>query len=244
MDSFEDMKLQAEQFGNQRILYDAAVLDTVDPAIFSPDSLDKNGRLTGTAPGRGNALFFEFNGLNLVLRHYRRGGLIARLLEDRYVYSGLAATRAWREFRLLARLQAIGLPAPQPVAARVSIGWPFYRADIITRQIASARTLAEMLTLEPLRGDGWAAIGGTLRQFHDAGVFHADLNAHNIVLDRAGRVFLIDFDRGRFIRHRRAQWKRDNLQRLLRSLNKLAEARPAFNFSHDDWQRLQRAYHA
>ena len=43
-----------------------------------------------------------------VLRHYRRGGAVARVLDDRYLYTGADRTRAFREWRLLRELAALG----------------------------------------------------------------------------------------------------------------------------------------
>ncbi|MCS3902676.1 3-deoxy-D-manno-octulosonic acid kinase [Methylohalomonas lacus] len=226
------------------ILYDADLLDIADAPIFDPDALQTAALLTGQATGRGNSFFFQFSGLNLVLRHYRRGGLVAKLLGDRYLYSGLAASRAWREFTLLARLQQLGLAVPQPVAVRVRRHGVFYRADIVTRQIESSRTLTQCLTQTALAANDWAGIGRTLRQFHDCGVYHADLNAHNILLNAAGRVYLIDFDRGRLRDPRKSGWQQRNLQRLRRSLDKLVAARPGFQFDSNDWSRLLAGYRA
>ncbi|HEY0633890.1 MAG TPA: lipopolysaccharide kinase InaA family protein, partial [Gammaproteobacteria bacterium] len=64
-----------------------------------------------------------------------RGGLIAKLVADRYLWSGIEATRAWREWRLLAELCSEGFPVPQPIAARVIREGLFYRADIVTRRL-------------------------------------------------------------------------------------------------------------
>ena len=46
---------------------------------------------TPSTGGRGAACFIEADGRNLVLRHYRRGGLIARLSADRYLWRGADA---------------------------------------------------------------------------------------------------------------------------------------------------------
>ena len=43
----------------------------------------------------------------------------------------------------------------------------------------------------------WRAIGAAIARLHRGGVDHADLNAHNILLDGRGAVSVIDFDRGR-----------------------------------------------
>lgn len=224
------------------ILYDANILNIVDSIIFDPEALRSAALLTGGALGRGNTLFFKFNSLNLVLRHYRRGGLIASALGDRYLFTGVRNTRAWREFKLLAYLHQLGLPVPQPVAARVSLQLPFTRGDIVTRRIQSSQTLASMLSNQPLTTDAWYNVGQTLRRFHDANVFHADLNAHNILLDEDDRIYLLDFDRGRLMHNNSSDWKGKNLKRLLRSLKKLAGGRPVFHFADNDWDKLQQGY--
>jgi len=51
---------------------------------------------------------------------------------------------------------------------------------------------------------------------HAAGADHADLNAHNILLDGDGVVSVIDFDRGRL--RNGGSWMRRNLARLQRCL--------------------------
>lgn len=224
------------------ILYDADILNIVDSTIFDPEALRSANLMIGETLGRGNTFFYEFSKLNLVLRHYRRGGRIASVLGDRYLYTGIRNTRAWREFRLLAHLHQHGLPVPRPVAARVSLHMPFTRGDLVTRRIESAQTLASLLSARPLADDSWYNVGRTLRRFHDKNVFHADLNAHNILLDEEGGVYLIDFDRGRLMSHSKSDWQQDNLRRLLRSLNKLAGTRPVFHFIDNDWHKLKQGY--
>lgn len=231
-----------QELDRTHILYDADLLHTVDVAIFNADTLAAAALLTGEAVGRGNVFFFKFSGLNLVLRHYRRGGMMTPLLGDRYFFTGLDNTRAWREFKLLAKLWRQGLPVPQPVAARVVRRRLFYHADIVTRQIENSRTLADCLTDAALGAESWMAVGQSVGRLHAAGVFHADLNAHNILLTDDEQVHVIDFDRGRFMDTQNDGWKRHNLERLRRSLNKIAAARPGFNYHDGDWHRLLRAY--
>src|SRR5690606_5957198 len=129
-------------------------------------------------------------------RHYRRGGIFGPWLVDRYLWLGLVRTRAVREWTLLAELYGQGLPVPRPVAVRVCRTGLCYRADIVTERIAPAESLAERLAREPLSASGWRAIGACIRRFHDAGIWHADLNAHNVLLTADG-PHLLDFDRGR-----------------------------------------------
>ncbi len=193
--------------------------------------------------GRGCALVFQDRGLELVLKQYRRGGLFRRLVRDSYAYTGLERTRMWREFKLLAAMRELDLPVPQPVAARCQrISALSYRGDLITQCIPKAQTLAEYISKAPLDKPAWLAIGCTLARFHKHNVYHADLNANNIMLDEQLRVYLIDFDKGEIREEQKKEWTQSNVQRLLRSLNKLKSNSPEFHFSPGDWEKLREGY--
>ena len=77
-------------------------------------------------------------------------------------------------------------------------------------------------------------------RFHVAGVFHADLTAHNIQIDSQGEVYLLDFDRGRRMPGP-GGWQRRNLARLQRSLRKIS-AGGDIEFAAGHWQALLAAY--
>ena len=224
----------------EHILYDADCLANVGAEQFDPAWWQARGAVEGSASGRGTTWFVRAGALALVLRHYRRGGLIARLSADRYFWLGLARTRAWAEWGLLARLRALGLPVPRPVAARVIRGGLGYRADILVERLEGCEPLAERLQRGPAGPELWQQVGRCIRRFHDAGVYHHDLNASNILLAPDGQVYLIDFDRGRL--RRPGGWRAQNIARLHRSLAKFA-ARPAsFHFDAAGWEALRRGY--
>jgi len=229
------------KFGASHILYDGDTPGKIDNLWFDPRYWEQQQAILGTARGRGSTWMIRSNGDELVLRHYRRGGLLAPLLGDRYLWCGLGRTRAWREWRLLADMQREGLPVPSPVAARVVRHGLIYTADLITRRLPGADSLAQHLSREALSAQRWRSIGVCLRRFHINGVCHADLNAHNILLDADG-VYLIDFDKGR--RRRPGRWQRANLARLQRSLAKLGNQHSGFAFSAADWQALLQGYHS
>jgi len=174
-------------------------LPAFDPVVFDERALAARGALAGgAAAGRGNTHFIVLEGHALVLRHYRRGGLVRHLSERRYVWTGLARTRAVREFELLRELESEGLPVPSPFACAVTRHGFLWSGSLVTRRLAG-RTLAEILDdggKAPLPAPAvpWAAIGRCIARFHTAGIRHADLNAHNVLLD-GDEVFLIDFDR-------------------------------------------------
>ena len=213
------------------ILYDDTLLSHADESLFSPPVR------APAVGGRGAAWIVPGTEGEWVLRHYRRGGLPAKLVADRYLWMGLELTRPWREWHLLAELHTLGLPVPRPVAARVTRGTLSYRGDLITRRIPAARSLAELAG-----ADGetlpWKGVGACIRRFHDAGVWHADLNAHNILVDEGAAIWLIDFDRGER-RRTRDGWQQGNLARLQRSLRKLGLPEAALQ---EGWAALLEGY--
>ncbi|MGC4028770.1 MAG: 3-deoxy-D-manno-octulosonic acid kinase [Steroidobacteraceae bacterium] len=226
--------------GEGAIFTNAACGFDVPVSWFEPRYWIAQGALVGSARGRGATQFFEHEGRRYALRHYRRGGLVAKLSADQYLWLGEGATRPLRELQLTMRMHAAGLPVPVAVAARyIHEGWG-YSGDIITELLPDTLTLAQRLDAGDLGLVTWAAIGRCIRRFHDQGYWHPDLNAHNVLLRGESEVFLIDFDRGR--RRRPGWWRDANLTRLLRSLEKLDDARPVRRLDAAQWQCLLAAY--
>lgn len=191
--------------------------------------------------GRGGAWRVRVNDVVAALRPYRRGGMVRYLIRTAYLWTGIERTRAVREFRLLAALHAEGFPVPRPLAARIVRTAFWYRAELLTEWLPGVHSLVSLLRDGELGDETWRRIGATLRAFHDAGVWHADLNAHNVLLDGAGHVYLIDFDRGRrgAPDRRRA---RQNLARLKHSLEKVHATGRALYYSRAGWQALTAGY--
>lgn len=207
---------------------------------FEPRYWIARGAMVSQARGRGTVHCFEHEGRRYVLRHYRRGGLAAALSPDRYLWLGEAMTRPVREMNLTLRMHAAGLPVPMPVAARYEHAGASYRGDMITEYLPDTRSLAQCLDADEVRLDSWTAIGRCIRRFHDYGLCHADLNAHNILLRGDSEVFLIDFDR--CSRRSPGLWRDANLARLRRSLDKLEDGRPQRRFDDTQWHCLLSAY--
>lgn len=212
------------------MLSDARRLADAGPEIFNPGHYGERARPVD-AGGRQAAWFVEGQGWQGVLRRYRRGGMIARISRDAYLWNGESRTRSFREYRLLADLRAQGLPVPAPLAAAYWRQGPIYRAAIVVERIPGVRPLAQSLS-DPL----WKPVADAIVRMHRAGVWHADLNAFNILIGSDNRVWLIDFDRGTqgglSERQRQA-----NLERLRRSLRKVAgEDGERF------WMRLRDSY--
>jgi 3-deoxy-D-manno-octulosonic acid kinase len=222
------------------MLYDASRVGNASAELFDAAAWRARGALAATSTGRGGAYFIDAGERQWVLRHYRRGGWAARLSTDAYLWTGENRTRPFREWRLLHEMHAAGLPVPIPVAARYSRSGFTYRGDLITEQIRGATPLSALLQVGPLPPNTWRAVGHCIRRFHDAGIWHADLNAHNILLDEAGRVYLVDFDRG--ARRAPGSWRAANLSRLQRSLRKICALLPADRLETAMWTTLAEGY--
>jgi len=236
------MKAVEKSYSDRHFLYDGDEFgEDISASWFDPKVHRSQGTCVGEAIGRGTTYIVMLHKQRCALRHYRRGGLIAAFLGDRYFWKGLAQTRAWQEWHLLAKMFDMGLPVPHPLAAQVEHKGRFYRADLLTKKIENSQSLAEILRKKSLPKESWAEIGRTIRQFHKFGVYHDDLNAHNIMLDNQSRVYLIDFDKGE-MRDVADTWQQQNLDRLKRSLDKLKEIHQEFWVSEDNWWSLKRAY--
>lgn len=235
---------------NGCILYDAAHVRKPEADLFDLDAWSRRNALESVTGGRGSIAILRAEEGRWVLRHYRRGGLVAKLSKDRYWWTGADRTRSFAEWRLLAKLRALELPVPHPIAARFVRYGLTYTADLITQLLENTTTLAQALVGSNVDADTWHEVGRTIARFHRCGVHHADLNAHNILLAAAPstparvlnpkpQVHVLDFDRGR-VRPRGA-WEADVLARLHRSLEKVS-AHAGRPFAQEQWQHLLQGY--
>lgn len=224
------------------MLYDASRAGNAGAHWLDRGFWETRGTVTAAAAGRGGASFIEADGRSMVLRHYRRGGLVARISADRYWWRGAAETRSFVEWHLLYLMRRRGLPVPEPVAARYLLQGRSYTADLLMQRIPDTRSLATCVVKAPQSISLWVSVGRCLRRFHMAGVCHADLNAHNILLDATDQVWVVDFDRARL--RTPGLWTDANLARLYRSLQKVTAPLPAEHFSEADWSSLLDGYFA
>ena len=227
---------------HRQVLYDASRIQQVSEQLFEPlpeSRLDTGAPATGRAP----VVVHVYEGRQVVSRHYHRGGMVAALLGDRYLGRRAENSRGFREWCMLSAMKKQGLPVPVPIAAsRIQSGL-WYRADLVTELIPDAMTLADSLLRDRLASGQWRHIGRVIRRFHNCNVYHADLNARNILITGSGAVYLIDFDNCRF-RKTGKHWREQNLSRLRRSLDKLTRQQPGFHFETQGWQDLLAGYAA
>ena len=235
------MNVEESHKNGQHIRYDPAIFKNIEEVSFKSQVWAQRSAIVGFAEGRGTTFFIQHQGRDFVLRHYQRGGLIAKISEDQYLWGGLRFSRPWREWNLLEKMLEKGLPVPLPAAVNVVRKGLLYTADIMMHRIPNSRTLTHILMTEELAEGYWIAIGSIIRRFHEEGVYHADLNANNILLDEGGRGYLIDFDRCG-IRKPKLKWQKENLLRLKRSLNKISSNEAVFYFTDINWRSLLRGY--
>jgi len=231
-----------EKTGTGAILYDTDLLDQVSDRTFSAGAW-KSVRPVESAlrsGGRGYTIIVGDGRREFVLRHFRRGGLIGRIVRDSYVWQGEDKTRSFAEWRLLRKMLRLGLPVPQPVVARYCRRGPFYTADLIMLRIPGIRPLSMRLAEDRRDLRYWQSIGAGIAEFHRAGVNHADLNAYNVQLDDDGKLWLLDFDKGRI--EPPGAWQQRNLDRLHRSLQKVRKLDSRIRFTPDDWSALLEGY--
>lgn len=227
--------------GKSVAIYDGERYAAFEARWFDRAHYQEHGAVLHSATGRGGVLMLGQPTETWVLRHYHRGGLVAKLIYDHYLWTGLERSRPFREWRLLAHLHGLELPVPRPLAARVLRTGPIYQADIVTALIPDVRPLSSYLRDGGIPDGRWVAIGAMLARFHRCGVDHPDLTAHNILLGSVSGESLVDFDNAA-IRDPGA-WQEPRLQRLQRSLRKVA-LETGTQFEERAWQLLREGYDA
>lgn len=206
---------------------------------FAAGEWRRAGAVALETSGRGEVLIVARGDETWVLRHYRRGGLVARFIDDHYLWLGAERARAFREWRLLRELRAAGLPVPHPVAAHVYRTGFIYTADIITSYLPDTHKLSWFIEQGRVPSACWPRIGSMIRAVHDHGVDHPDLTAHNVLLDDAGKCFLVDFDNAQ--RKPPGEWRRLGMQRFNRSLRKVA-LETGTEFDSSSWAEIEAGY--
>lgn len=211
--------------------------------ILNSNDFTNSPLYLGQSKGRGITWFLKTSdmiGVDSVLRHYYRGGFFGKFIQDSYWFSSLEKTRAVQEFNLLQQMVEWQLPVPRPIAVKVDKKLFCYRADILLEKINNTQDLSVFLQQNALSDDKYQQIGGIIKQLHRHQVHHSDLNIHNILFDeKKDKFWLIDFDKCQI--QSGDNWKKENLDRLLRSFKKEVE-RLKINFNQKNWESLLKGY--
>jgi 3-deoxy-D-manno-octulosonic acid kinase len=231
-----------ERTKNGAILYDKAIINQISDERFTPEGWPHAEVLTGSlrSGGRGNTMFVGNVPRQFVLRHYQRGGLLGKLVRDTYLFSGEDLTRSFMEWRLLDKLAANNMNVPRPAAARFCRRGTFYTADLITVRIPDVVSLSQYIAAEDRDEAFWQSVGAAIWKFHEAGVYHADMNAYNVQVDKDGDIWMLDFDKGAL--KSPGPWQQETLSRLHRSLKKVLDLDPRLHFRAVNWEQLLQGY--
>ncbi len=134
------------------------------------------------------------------VRHYLRGGRVTTHLGD--LYLGIGKPRPFWEIKAIETARARGIRTPAAVCGATYSFGAAYRCDLVTEAIPDVRTLTDLLLeqndlIQSL--NSLARAGDLIRSLDDAGVYHVDLNANNILLPQKldGPAWVVDFDRAR-----------------------------------------------
>jgi 3-deoxy-D-manno-octulosonic acid kinase len=225
------IRVREQALDSGAMRYDANSVPAAGDFLFDPSRPELAAEPVAHG-GRQAAWFVSGDFGAAVLRHYKRGGLMARLSKRHYVWGGADATRSYAEFDLLHFMHDAGLPVPRPLAAAYWRRGLLYRAAIMVERLLDVQALARILDEGHQQ-----SVAEALFAMHEAGVWHADLNAYNVLVDAAGKSWLIDFDKGRRHSVLSDELRYANLLRLRRSLVKIAGEK-----GWKWWEELDRAY--
>ena len=234
------MTSQVTKINQSIILYDDRLMNEIDENIFETDFWKMDKEAQPQSMGRGTVYFVKIQSQPCVLRHYNRGGLVAKLILDKYLWMGEHNTRSFKEWRLLNDMVKKRLPVPAPVAARYVRNGIYYKADIITREIPDIESLSDKLLGNSMTEQLWENIGECIAKFHNHGVFHMDLNVENIQIDQNNQVLLLDFDKGKVSESSR-RLSDLNLIRLRRSIAKVTQLKQ-LAFPSSGWDKCITKY--
>ncbi|WP_420378229.1 3-deoxy-D-manno-octulosonic acid kinase [Vibrio scophthalmi] len=231
--------MNTKKLPKQQLWFDDKFFDDIHPYYFEASYWQNKDKVVGSALGRGTTWFVNVGSTHAALRHYRRGGLLGKIVRDQYLFRGWELTRSHQELRVLERLKSAGVNVPAPIAARAVKVGVTYRADILVERIPGARDLVSILKERPLPKEVYRHIGQMIAKMHTERVNHTDLNIHNILIDENAGIWLIDFDKCNV--QKGSDWMAHNLKRLKRSFYKEVKR---FNilWSESDWQFILQGY--
>lgn len=204
-------------------------------------------------PGRGTCALLSLpgrGGPRVILKRYSRGGIFGRLLGETMV----GTSRPLEEIAVAEALRTRGVSVPEILGCKLERVLPgLYRGEIALREIPGTRTLYHALAgvdgtrpAPPTIRRILATVARALRAFHDAGAYHADLHARNILLSgnllESPTVHWIDLEKSTVGPPLDAASRMRNLIRLHRSVEKLSRLRDAVGIR--DRLRFLRHYFA
>ena len=167
----------------------------------------------------------------MVIKQYTRGGLARKFSKD--IFWG--KLRPLRELKVMEEARLRNIQTAEIMAVIIhKMPVFFYRAHLVSKVIPGGldlKTYIEKLnqttTTRRLSEKRQAiiSVARAVRNMHDKGIYHADLNMKNIVIQKKNPglpvSYIIDFDKSTVTNHLSSRNKFKNLFRLNRSADKL-----------------------
>ena len=150
--------------------------------------------------GRGVMPVIELDSSSerIVVRKYRRGGLVRFLNADLYC----GPRRSFNELAVTLRAAQAGIPVADVVGAlSLHVYGPLYRHYLVSRELTNCCDLPtwfqERTGADEDIGALVRGVADCIRHMHDSGFYHGDLNLKNILVSRADvrQLFIIDWDK-------------------------------------------------
>lgn len=195
--------------GNRVAIVSDRAADQIAAAL-----MDGEGCTPMKASGRGGVWSFDIPGGAGVVRQYRRGGAVGQL--GIHVYLG---NRPLAEFTIHREAESRGVPVPPLLGVMWQQQGIAFRGALATERLTGEDLLNHLRYRDTPRAGMLESCGGTIRQMHDSGLWHADLQVKNLFVCRK-RVYLLDLDKAEFRTGLSRIDRQRNLLRLRRSFEK------------------------
>lgn len=143
--------------------------------------------------GRSSVVRDRICDIPVVIKFYRRGGLIRHVMRDAYLRSGQIRSAA--EYAMLKKASKLGVSCPEPLVWAMR-GGLFYKAFLVTREIENQRSLVDLCQDTPtLCSDALHKTATQVALLIKNRIHHVDLHPGNVLVDTHGNVHIIDFDK-------------------------------------------------
>jgi 3-deoxy-D-manno-octulosonic acid kinase len=169
--------------------------------------------------GRVSISRIELDGIGaVVVKHYRRGGMLARLISKTYLKVG--KPRSQLEYEQMRMAGRLGIRTPEPIAYAYK-GRFFYSAWLVTREVVQAISMAQVSRIAPERAaEAMHALSQQVDLLVAKRLRHADFHPGNVLVDHRNQVYIIDFDKAGLYRGRQADLRNIYRRRWCRAVHK------------------------
>jgi 3-deoxy-D-manno-octulosonic acid kinase len=153
--------------------------------------------------GRGSVSRIKLEGIGgVVVKHYRRGGMLAHLISKTYLKVG--KPRSQLEYEQMRIVGRFGVQTPEPIIYAYKGGF-FYRAWLVTREVEQSLSMAQLSRIAPERAvDAMPGLCQQMALLVANRIRHADFHPGNVLVDHRNQVYIIDFDKTGFYRGRKS----------------------------------------